>query len=48
VNGGTTDSALFGSGTITVQTTPVPEPATLAMFGTGILGLAGLIRKKLL
>jgi hypothetical protein len=26
---------------------PVPEPGTLAMMGTGILGMAGLMRRKL-
>jgi hypothetical protein len=26
---------------------PIPEPGTLVMFGTGVLGLAGLIRRKL-
>lgn len=26
---------------------PAPEPGTLAMFGTGVVGLAGLIRRKL-
>jgi hypothetical protein len=25
----------------------VPEPGTLSMMGTGLLGLAGLIRRKL-
>jgi PEP-CTERM motif len=26
---------------------PVPEPATLTLFGTGLLSLAGMVRKKL-
>lgn len=40
-------SAIFGSGTITIQTQAVPEPGTLALVGTGMIGLAGLIRRKL-
>ena len=27
--------------------TPTPEPGTLVMFGSGILGLAGVLRRKI-
>ncbi|MCD6197575.1 MAG: PEP-CTERM sorting domain-containing protein [Deltaproteobacteria bacterium] len=33
---------LMGSGTV-----PVPEPATIILIGTGLLGIAGVGRKKL-
>jgi PEP-CTERM motif len=45
-NGGTKDDALLTGGTISLQT-PVPEPGSLALLGSGILGLATVIRRKL-
>jgi len=45
-NLGTTDSATLGGGSITYQT-PVPEPSTLLMLGSSMIGLAGVIRRKL-
>jgi PEP-CTERM motif len=39
VNGGQTDVATLGAGAITFQT-PVPEPATLGMVGSGVLACA--------
>jgi len=37
------------NGLIVSQTgaTPIPEPGTLALFGSGLLGIAGIIRRRL-
>jgi hypothetical protein len=39
----------FGVGTFSLTAnSPVPEPSTLVMLGTGVLGAAGALRRKFL
>ena len=40
-------TVLGGSGTSTTSSTSVPEPSSIMLFGSGILGLAGVLRRKL-
>ncbi len=43
INGG---RSVVGGGNASTSTSVVPEPGTLGLLGTGLVGIAGLIRRK--
>jgi len=46
---GAADGTVLSFGVVNNATfAPVPEPSTLVLFGSGILGLAGILRKKVI
>jgi PEP-CTERM motif len=45
-NGGQSDVAQLGTGGVTFQTV-VPEPGTMVLLGSGLIGLAGVARRRL-
>jgi hypothetical protein len=36
----------FGDGTVSVRVSPAPEPTSLVLLGSGLLGLAGMWRRR--
>lgn len=38
----------IGVGSVDINMSPVPEPGTITLLGTGLIGLAGAVRRKIL
>jgi len=47
IPGGGGSIAFLDGGTFTLSGTSTPEPGSIMLFGTGMLGLAGVLRRKL-
>jgi hypothetical protein len=45
--GGFTGTATLGSGDTNIDAPTVPEPGTLGLLGTGLIGVAGALRRKM-
>jgi hypothetical protein len=45
--GGFSGSATLGSGDTNIDAPTVPEPGTLGLLGTGLIGVAGALRRKM-
>jgi hypothetical protein len=44
--GGTFDDYSYNTTTFTATVVPVPEPTSMALLGVGVIGFAGLVRRK--